>query len=64
MNETDRAECLAEVLEALREDTRMLFLMLHGVQPTADRLTLDCLRRLSDYLNQHVNDVSVLCKHR
>lgn len=62
MNETDRVECLAETLQELREDARMLSLVLHGVRVPTDRLSLDCLLRLSDYLNQHVTDVCILCK--
>lgn len=62
MNEFEYSECLKETLQELKEDALLLDLALLGAQEFIDKLTLDCLLRLSDYLGQHVNDISVLCK--
>lgn len=62
MTEFEYSECLEETLQGLREDGRLLNLALMGAEISVDRLTLDCLMRLADYLNQHVNDICVLCR--
>ena len=58
----EQAECLRETLQELREDARLLHLSLLGAQTSVDKLTLNCFLRLMDYLNQHINDVCILCK--
>ena len=60
---SEHAECLQESLNDLREDARLLQITLRGVRTPADELTMNCLIRLTDYLDQHVNDVCVLCKN-
>ena len=62
MTDFEYSECLRETLQELREDTMLIALSLLGAQVSIDKLTLDCLLRLTDYLNQHVNDVCVLCR--
>lgn len=57
----DRNECIKEVLQDLQEDTLLLRLSILGLQGSVDELTRVCLLRLTDYLNQHVNDICVLC---
>lgn len=57
----DRNECIKEVLQDLQEDTLLLRLSILGLQGSVDELTSVCLLRLTDYLNQHVNDICVLC---
>ena len=57
----EQEENLREALQDLREDAALLRLALLGARVSIDRLTLDCLLRLSDYLNQHVDDLRVLC---
>ena len=63
MTDFDQSECLQETLQELQEDARLIHLSLLGAQTSVDKLTLDCLLRLTDYLSQHINDVCVLCKH-
>ncbi len=63
MTDFEHTECLRETLQELREDAQLIHLSLLGAQTSVDPLTLDCLLRLTDYLNQHINDVCVLCKH-
>ena len=58
----EQEENLREALQDLREDAALLRLALLGARVSIDRLTLDCLLRLSDYLNQHVDDLRVLCR--
>ena len=60
MTDFEYSECLKETLQELREDAKLIDLALLGAQASIDKLTLDCLLRLTDYLNQHVNDVCVL----
>lgn len=55
-------ESLRDTLQDLREDAALLRLALMGAEASMDRLTLDCLLRLSDYLNQHVDDLRSLCR--
>ena len=62
MTDFEYSECLKETLQELREDAMLIALSLLGAQVSIDKLTLDCLLRLTDYLNQHVNDVCVLCR--
>ena len=64
MLRSDYAECLQESLNDLREDARLLQIALRGVRAPADELTMNCLLRLTDYLNQHVDDVCALCRVR
>lgn len=61
-NQREHAKELKESLEALKEDERLLQLALRGTQDFVDEITVSCLLRLADYLNQHVNDVWVLCR--
>jgi len=58
----DSQNCLQESLYDLRQDTRLLQLAIRGAAHTMDPLTWECLLRLTDYLQQHVNDVCFLCK--
>lgn len=66
MTKTEYTECLEETLQELREDATLIELTLMGAQRAMDSLTLSCLQRLTDYLQQHVNDICVLCggRHR
>ena len=61
MADFEQEENLREALQDLREDAALLRLALMGARVSIDSLTLDCLLRLSDYLNQHVDDLRVLC---
>lgn len=58
----ERSEYMKEALQDLKEDVALLQLALLGAQTSIDRLTLNCLLRLSDYLKQHVDDICVLHK--
>ena len=62
MTDFEYSECLKETLQELREDAMLLDMALLGCQVSIDKLTLDCLLRLTDYLQQHVNDICTLCK--
>lgn len=62
MADSVRLECIQETLRDLREDSALLRLTVLGARGRMDRLTRDCLIRLSDYLEQHVNDICVLCR--
>lgn len=62
MTNLEHTECLEETLQELREDAMLLELTLLGAQCSIDCLTLSCLQRLTDYLQQHVNDICVLSK--
>ena len=62
LDEFEHSECVKETLQELREDAMLIALSLLGAQVSIDKLTLDCLLRLTDYLNQHVNDICVLCR--
>lgn len=64
MTKPEYTECLEETLQELREDAMLLELTLLGAQCSIDCLTLNCLQRLTDYLQQHVNDICVLCRGR
>lgn len=66
MTKIEYTECLEETLQELREDATLIELTLMGAQRAMDSLTLSCLQRLTDYLQQHVNDICVLCggRHR
>lgn len=46
-----------ETLTELRKDAQMLRLMLFGFEVDVDELRLQCLFRMSDYLDQHIKDV-------
>ena len=61
MIEYSNNECIQETLQDLQEDAALLRLALLGIAHSTDKLTLACLLRLSDYLNQHVNDIRILC---
>ena len=61
MTPFEHDECLREALQELQEDAALLRLTLLGAQAPADALTLSCLLRLSNYLDQHVGDIRVLC---
>ena len=61
MTSFEYSECLRETLQDLREDAMLLVLALNGVRSSVDSLTLDCLLRLNDYLNQHMDDLRFLC---
>ena len=54
-------ECIQETLQDLQEDAALLRLSILGTQASVDELTRICLLRLTDYLDQHVNDICVLC---
>lgn len=62
--ESDRILCIQETLRDLREDAALLRLTVLGARGHMDRLTRDCLIRLSDYLGQHVNGICALCRER
>lgn len=64
MTNLEHTECLEETLQELREDATLLELTLMGAQRFMDSLTLSCLQRLTDYLQQHLNDICVLCGGR
>lgn len=57
----NQQECIQETLQDLQEDAALLRLAVLGMARSTDKLTLACLLRLSDYLNQHVNDIRILC---
>lgn len=61
MTEPERREELATTLDDLQQDVLMLRLMLRGLDGSADPLALQCLLRVSDYLDQHIWDVCALC---
>ena len=61
MNDLCHDKCILETLQDLREDASLLRLCILGLQDSVDELTRVCLLRLTDYLNQHVNDICVLC---
>lgn len=61
MNDLSHDKCILETLQDLREDASLLHLCILGLQGSVDELTRVCLLRLTDYLNQHVNDICVLC---
>ena len=56
-----KSECIQETLQDLQEDVTLLRLSILGTKNTVDELTQTCLLRLIDYLNQHINDICVLC---
>lgn len=62
MKDFEYSEALRETLQELREDAMLIGLALLGTQGSVDKLTRDCLLRLADYLNQHVNDIATLCR--
>ena len=53
----DRQQDLEETKEDLLQDVQLLRLALRGAEGAIDRLTLDCLLRLTDYLEQHTADL-------
>lgn len=61
MTALEHDERLREALQGLREDAALLRLALMGAEVSIDSLTLECLLRLTDYLDQHVDDLRVLC---
>ncbi|MGN0985311.1 MAG: hypothetical protein ACI4OU_02355 [Candidatus Enterenecus sp.] len=61
MTDFEEEEGLRAAFQDLREDAALLRLALLGARVSTDRLTLDCLLRLSDYLDQHVDDLRVSC---
>ena len=62
MDYFDRKECIQETLCELKEDTAILRMVLMGAEGSVEQLTWDCLLRLTDYLEQHVDDICVLCR--
>lgn len=54
------SEHLQETLQDLREDAALLNLALLGARVSIDELTLTCLLRLTDYLDQHIRDIWTL----
>ena len=58
----DRQTCLQETLHDLMQDARLLQLTIRGSDSTIEPLTAECLLRLTDYLQQHVNDLCFLYK--
>ena len=48
---------LQNALYDLKQDTKLLQLAIRGSDSSMDSLTKECLLRLTDYLQQHVNDV-------
>ncbi len=61
MTKQEFSKCMQETLQDLREDAALLQLTLLGAQASIDKLTLNCLLRLTDYLKQHVEDMNTLC---
>ena len=61
LTEAQRQQELSDTLEELRQDLLMLRLMLRGLEGRCDDLSLQCLTRIGDYLDQHIGDVRVLC---
>ena len=61
MTALEHDERLREALQGLPEDAALLRLALMGAEVSIDSLTLECLLRLTDYLDQHVDDLRVLC---
>lgn len=57
---SDFSEQLKDALEDLSEDVELIRLTLLGAQGAADKMTLRCLLRLSDYLEQHMQDIKML----
>ena len=53
-----------ETLLELRQDAAMFRLMLFGLEISLDELSLQCLFRISDYLDQHIDDVCTLCGYQ
>ena len=62
MMEIQNSDCIQEALQDLQEDIALLQLALLGAQASVDKVTLNCLLRLSDYLKQHIEDMATLCK--
>ena len=50
---------MMEALQDLREDAVMLHAVLCNAKAPVDQVTLACLLRLSDYLNQHIQDMEM-----
>ena len=49
--------CITETLEDLQEDLFLLRMTLLGAEEVLEPLAFRCLLRLSDYLEQHVDDL-------
>lgn len=60
----EKIEELYTVLTELRQDAQMFRLMLFGLEIDMDELRLQCLFRVSDYLDQHIEAVCHICKYR
>ena len=63
MTGLEYSECLQETLQDLREDAALLNLALLGARVSIDDLTLACLLRLTDYLDQHIKDIWALYEY-
>jgi hypothetical protein len=59
-SDIEQQEELSTTLEILREDILMLRLMLFGLDEDRADPALSCLIRMSDYLNQHIQEVCTL----
>ena len=62
--QTEQDEDLKETLLELRQDAAMFRLMLFGLEISLGELSLQCLFRISDYLDQHIDDVCTLCGYQ
>ena len=51
---------LQEAVQALREDSALLELALLGAQAAIDPTTLSCLLRVSDFIRDHIREMSAL----
>ena len=58
------AEELEETLTDLRQDAQILRMMLFALEISLEDLPLQCLFRISDYLDQHISDVCTLCGYQ
>lgn len=60
---SNREFCLAEAVRDAQDDLLLLRLCLTGMlesHPGQTRSELRCLRRIADYLEQHIGDISFL----
>lgn len=58
----DQCNSLQEALYDLKQDANLLQLAIRGSAPDINALTFECLLRLMDYLQQHINDICFLCQ--
>lgn len=59
--EINMTEELYQSLSNLRQNAQMFRMMLFGLETCLDELPLQCLFRMSDYLDQRVDEVCALC---